>query len=156
MAFVPRGGASIIHLEELFFEQKNPYSVLATDIATDPHIFAKWEINKAGISPIQNVRTITSQINSIMKRDSGVSTIRFGILVSDDDITYSPFISSTSNNAVDTIKDVGLNSGQIQTTREFIAIAALSNDGITTGTVKEFNAIMILILPKSYSLTRLV
>lgn len=155
MAFVSRA-SNISEAVEIFFKQSAIHNILAAHTLNNPFVFRKWEIIKSASPPDQEIRTIHEGHNMIVKRDSGVGTVTFGIFESTDDITYSSFISGGTTNASEIEVAGGSGSFFIDAAINFIKIQAHNSNGATTGTIRNFIADIMMYLPPGITLSRLV
>ena len=151
MAFVSR---SKDEFQEIFYKQKEQYNILATDTLANPHVFAKWEIIKSE-TPRQQIRTINENFNAIFERISGVGSVNFGFLESDDDITYSFFIGTGTTVSPEEEFDGGSGAFFIDNNKRFLAVMAYNSNGATTGRIRNFMAFITMYLPVGYSLKRI-
>jgi len=152
---MPDLGETTTRFIELFYEQKDSKAIFAANTLSNPLIFAKWEIIKQGSSPDSFAFITDITVLSIMRRDSGSGSVRFGLIKSDDGSDWSSINFISSTDAVATAKAANTLTNFNPDDR-FIAIAAHNTDGSTQGEIARFLAHFILILPIGDSISRLI
>jgi len=139
-----------------FASDSTPITISILNTISNPVILAEWHIDRGTVTEPLLIISNDPVMVGLGKRDTGTGSIAVGWYSSNDGITWSS--RASTGFTFSTFRDWNTNTGEgfVQDNANYIALIAYNSDGNTSGQITDVSAFHGMVIPKSFTLTRLI
>jgi len=139
-----------------FSSDSTPIIISTSNTINNPVILAEWHIDRGIVTEPLLLISNDPVAVGLGKRDSGTGSIAVGWYSSSDGVTWSS--RASTGFTFSTFRDWNTNTGEgfVQDNANYIALIAYNSDGNTSGQITDVSSFHGMVIPKSFSLTRLI